>query len=144
MITANMTGARLAFVVRELEGTVKRPKWRMFEVKKANGRVRAQYEMRQEMVDEPSGFMVYFPRGHAVRVPNRKLLEHYNLHLKPRVINLDGLSDPNSPLGRMMLAQDDAARDGAMIDMERMVIQLATAKTGPQLMPEQITEREAA
>jgi hypothetical protein len=31
-----------------------------------------------------------------------------------------------------------------MIDMETMVIQMACAKTGPQLMPEQIVDREAA
>jgi hypothetical protein len=41
----------------------------------------------------------------------------------------------------MMSAQDDAARHGAMVDMERMVIQMATAKTGPILLNEQVIEK---
>jgi hypothetical protein len=144
MMTANMIGARLSFVVRELQGTVKREKVRLVLTKKGNAKSRDQYEWKREMVEEPAGYMVYFPRGHVARFPTRQLLEHYNLHLKPRVINLDGLTDPNSPLGRVMLAQDNDARAGAMIDMETMVIQMACAKTGPQLMPEQIVDREAA
>jgi hypothetical protein len=143
MFAAQTNGGRLAFVVRELEGTVTRKKYKLVQAnKKVNGRT--QWEMKEEMVEEPAGFMVYFPRGHAVRVPTKKLLEHYGLHLKPRIINLEGLTDPSTPLGKMMMAQDDQARAGAYIDMERMVIQLATAKTGPQLMPEQIIDREAA
>jgi hypothetical protein len=142
MMTANMVGARLAFVVRELHGTVKREKCRLVLSKKGGGKQRDQFEWKKEMVDEPAGYMVYFPRGHVVRVPTRQLLEHYNLHLKPRIINLDGLTDPNSPLGRVMMAQDNSARAGAMTDMETLVIQMACAKTGPQLMPEQVVERE--
>lgn len=142
MITANVIGARLAYVVRELQGTVKREKCRIILSRKGSGKTRDQYEWKREMVEEPAGYMVYFPRGHVVRIPNRQLLEHYNLHMRPRIINLEGLTDPNSPLGRVMLAQDNDARAGAMIDMETMVIQMACAKTGPQLMPEQVIERE--
>jgi hypothetical protein len=144
MITANMIGARLAYVVREMQGNVRREKCRLVLAKKGGGKTRDQFEWKHEMVEEPAGFMVYFPRGHVVRIPTRQLLEHYNLHLKPRIINLEGLSDPNSPLGRVMLAQDNDTRAGAMIDMETMVIQMACAKTGPQLMPEQVAEKEAA
>jgi hypothetical protein len=144
MITANMIGARLAYVVRELQGTVKREKCRLVLSRKGNAKQRDQYEWKKEMVEEPAGYMVYFPRGHVVRIPNRQLLEHYQLHRKPRIINLEGLSDPNSPLGRVMMAQDADARAGAMIDMETMVIQMACAKTGPQLMPEQVAEKEVA
>lgn len=144
MMTANMIGARLSYVVRELQGTVKREKVRLVLAKKGGGKSRDQFEWKREMTDEPAGYMVYFPRGHVMRVPTKQILEHYNLHMKPRIINLEGLTDPNSPLGRVMLAQDNDARAGAMIDMETMVIQMACAKTGPQLMPEQIIDREAA
>jgi hypothetical protein len=142
VITANIVGARLAYVVRELQGMVKREKCRIVLAKKGSGKMRDQYEWKKELVEEPAGYMVYFPRGHVVRIPTRQLLEHYNLHMKPRIINLEGLTDPNSPLGRVMMAQDNDARAGAMIDMETMVIQMACAKTGPQLMPEQVIERE--
>lgn len=144
MITANMIGARLAYVVRELHGTVRREKIKLVLSKKGNDKRRDQYEWKREMIEEPAGYMVYFPRGHVVRIPTRQLLEHYKLNMKPRIINLEGLSDPNSPLGRVMMAQDNDTRAGAMMDMETMVIQMACAKTGPQLMPEQIIDREAA
>jgi hypothetical protein len=144
MLTANMIGARLAYVVRELQGTVKREKCRLVLARKGNAKQRDQFEWKKEMVEEAAGYMVYFPRGHVVRIPTRQLLQHYNLHMKPRIINLEGLSDPNSPLGRVMMAQDADARAGAMIDMETMVIQMACAKTGPQLMPEQVADKEVA
>lgn len=129
-------GARLEFVVRELKGTVKREVVRM---KRQKSGEKTHHEMKKEFVEQPAGYMVYFPRGHAIRVPTKELLAFYGLDRKPRIINLEGLSDPNSPLGRMMLAQDNDARAGAMIDLERQVIQLATAKTGPRLTPEQVT-----
>ena len=137
MITAMQDGVRLAYVVRRLEGVVKRMKMKMVLVKKGQGRTPDRYEMKRELVDEDAGYMVYFPRGHAMRIPSEDILKFYKLHLKPRVINMQGLSDPNSPLGKMMMAQDEASRHGAMMDMERMVIQLACAKTGPQLLTEQ-------
>ena len=144
MLTANIVGARLAYVVRELQGTVKREKCKLVLAKRGSGKSKDQYEWKKEMTEEPAGYMVYFPRGHVVRIPTRQLLEHYNLHMKPRIINLEGLTDPNSPLGRVMMAQNTDARAGAMLDMETMVIQMACAKTGPQLMPEQVVEREGA
>ena len=42
------------------------------------------------------------------------------------------------------MSQDEGARRGAMESMEKQVIRLATAKTGPVLMPEQIEPEEAA
>jgi hypothetical protein len=43
----------------------------------------------------------------------------------------------------MLLGQEEDARRGAMETLEKQVIRLATAKTGPVLMPEQL-EQEAA
>ena len=40
MFTANMMGARLAYVVRELQGTVKREKCRLVLAKKGGGKMR--------------------------------------------------------------------------------------------------------
>lgn len=132
MFTAHMNGARLAYVVREIPGKVKRQTHSIG--KKGEG-------IRVVDKEEPGGFMVYFPRGHALRIPDRKTLAHYGLDKKPMVINAqDVLADPNSPLGRIMMAQNEEARAGAMLDMERMVMQMATAKTGPIIMPEQIKE----
>jgi hypothetical protein len=135
-------GARLSFVVRELQGKVKREVYRMVPNKRsATATGRQSHEMQKVIMEVPAGYMVYFPRGHVIRVRDKKTLAYYGLDRKPRIINMEGLADPNSPLGRMMSAQDDAARHGAMVDMERMVIQMATAKTGPILLNEQVIEK---
>jgi hypothetical protein len=149
MYTANMNGARLAYVVKKLEGTVKREKVRMHLVKKGSGRTRDQWEMRKELIEEDAGYMVFFPRGHAMRVPTMKQLEHYNLArdgqlLKPTVINMSEWANPNSPIGRLMMAQDNEGRAGAMADMETLLIRMATHQSGPRLMPEQFIGQEAA
>ena len=75
---------------------------------------------------------------------DKETLRHYGLDGQPPIVNLQGLNDPNSPIGRMLLSQDEGARRGAMETMEKQVIRLATAKTGPVLMPEQLEPEEAA
>lgn len=128
-----MAGARLAYVVVALEGTVKREvtSWS----KKAG--------LVKKLVEVPAGFMVYFPRGHALRIVDKAMLERYGLNGEPNIINMQGLHDPRSPVGKLMTAQDESVRQGAYADLEQMVIRLATAKTGPVLLPEQL-ERAAA
>lgn len=123
----NRTGARLAYVVVKLEGTVKRKQDRYEEGK----------GLQEVMIEEDAGYLVYFPRGHVVRMKTPADLKHYNLREgEAPIINMQGLSDPNSPLGRMLSAQDDNARKGAWRSMEDQVIRLATAKTGSMIMPE--------
>lgn len=130
-------GARLAYTVVPLEGTLEREVCEFT----SKGIVR-------KKVKQPAGFMVYFPRGHAIRLKDEADLAKYGLDRKPPVINLQGLSNPNSPLGQMLMEQDENARHGAMESMKMQVINLATAKSGPVLMPEQLRRvrsvREAA
>ncbi len=138
-------GARLAFVAVPLKGDVMREKVTMVprEVgKDKHGNPRVMHEMKRVMKKEPAGFMVYFPRGHAIRVRSMEDLKKYGLDQKPNIINLEGLHDSNSPLGRLMTEQDQAARHGAFVDMQRQVIGLATKKSGSVLLPEQ-TEQGA-
>jgi len=135
MSQAATFGTRLAFVVVPIEGKVKRA---VTTFNKSKG-------LQTKDVEEPFGYLVYFPRGHAIRVKSAAMLKHYGLDGKPNIINLQGLNDPNSPMGRLMSAQDDAARKGAMDDLQAMVIQLATAKTGTVLIPDgDIVQRSAA
>lgn len=127
MFAQNMPGARLSHVVVALKGTLKRA---VTVWTKKEGLV-------QKVIDVPAGFLVYFPRGHVLRV-DEEHLKHYGLDKKPRISNLSGLHDPESPLGKIMMAQDDAARAGAYQDLEQMVMQMAIAKSGPVIMPEQV------
>lgn len=137
MLHPGTQGARLAYVVVDLHesvGTVKRP---VTTWTKKDG-------LKTKMVEEPAGYLVYFPRGHVIRFRTKEELRQYGLDGQPPIVNLQGLNDPNSPIGRLLLSQDEGARRGAMETMEKQVIRLATAKTGPVLMPEQLEPEEAA
>jgi len=137
MLTTAANGARLAYVVVDLHqsvGTVKRP---VTTWTKKDG-------LKTKMVEEPAGYLVYFPRGHVIRCKDKETLRQYGLDGQPPIINLQGLNDPNSPIGRMLMSQNEDARRGAMESMEKQVIRLATAKTGPVLMPEQIEPEQVS
>jgi hypothetical protein len=112
-----LNGSRLAYVVVKQEGTVRREKhfWSKEGIKK-------------RLVEEDAGYIVYFPRGHAVRIRSLNMLRHYRLHMEPKIIQLEGLNDPNSPLGKMFLSQDPQLRLASYQQLEQMVIDLAQAR----------------
>lgn len=112
-----LKGSRLAYVVIRQEGSVKREKcfWTKDGIKK-------------KLVDEDAGYLVYFPRGHAIRVKSLAKLRHYQLHKEPQIIQLDGLNDPNSAIGKMFMSQDPMLRSASYRELEQMVINLAEAK----------------
>lgn len=141
MATAHMNGSRLAYVVVPLKGNVVRDQIELVEKpagRYKDGTVRNTFSMKRVPKEEPAGFMVYFPRGHALRFKSMDQLKQYNLDKKPHIINLEGLNDPNSPIGRLLAEQDENSRRGAFQTLEQSVIKLATAKTGHILMPEQV------
>lgn len=136
MMTPGTNGARLAYVVVDLSETIGTLKREVSTWTRNGG-------LQKKIVEEPAGYMVYFPRGHAIRLRNKEELRHYNLLGRPPIVNLQGLNDPNSPIGRMLMGQDENSRRGAMETLEQQVIKLATAKTGPILLPEQVEDRAA-
>lgn len=117
MMQGVLNGSRLAYVVVKQDGAVKREKhyWTKDGIKK-------------KLVDEDAGYLVYFPRGHAIRIRSLAMLRHYRLHKEPKIIQLEGLNDPNSPLGRMFLSQDPHLRMASYRQLEQMVIDLAQSK----------------
>lgn len=124
----HQNGARLAYVVVPLDGVVKREQ---VTYNRKGG-------LQKKMVEQPAGYMVYFPQGHAIRFRTKADLEAYGLHLEPEIINMDGMHARNSPMGKLMTAQDDESRKKAYVSLEDQVIKLATAHTGNVLMPEQL------
>lgn len=137
MLTTSANGARLAYVVVDLHQTVGTVKRAVTTWTKKDG-------LKTKQVEEPAGYLVYFPRGHVIRCKDKETLRQYGLDGMPPIINLQGLNDPNSPIGRMLMSQNEDARRGAMESMEKQVIRLATAKTGPVLMPEQIEPEQVS
>lgn len=123
-------GARLAWAAVQIPGTVQRE---ICVWTKKNG-------LTKKLVERPAGYLVYCPRGHVVRLENKEQLRHYGVDGDPPIIDMKGLNDPRSPLGKMFLSQDEGVRRGAMLSMEKQVMMLATAKTGPILMPEQMEQ----
>jgi len=134
MSLTRIPGARFSHVVVKIDAKVTRTAYK-FEKDKKGMQHLVPYEKEQD-----GGFMVYFPRGHAIRIPNEEMLKHYGLHREPRIINMSGLHDPNSPVGKMLLAQDQETRDAGYEDLKKMVVRLATARSGNVLMPEQLEE----
>jgi len=125
---AMLAGARLAYVVLPIEGELTRQRCTFDKVKGFT------YEDKKE----PGGYMAFFPQGHVVRLKTKEKLRQYNLDRKAPIINMAGLHDPESPLGKLMNAQDDKERSGAMKELQKMVINLATVRTGKLLLPEQV------
>lgn len=123
---AAIQGARLAYVVKKLEGTVEREASR-FDRK--TGKV------VKEMKEEPAGYLVFFPRGHYLRIRKLGDLKRYRLSKRPNMISLDGLMDPNSPVGRLMSSQDDADRAKAYEDLEADIAEMVRARSGPMSIP---------
>jgi hypothetical protein len=135
-ISGILNGSRLAYVVVKQEGSVKREKhyWTKDGIKK-------------KLIEEDAGYLVYFPRGHAVRIRSLAKLRHYRLHKEPKIIQLEGLNDPNSPLGKMFLSQDPLLRMASYRELEQMVINLAEARGKIEVtdfVPEEETEDEKA
>lgn len=142
------SGTRLAYVVVKIEGKLEREQYTIDRKKvglTSDGKPRYMNDMKKIMVEEPGGFMAYFPRGHVVRMRTIEDLEHYGLQVgKAPLINLAGLNDPNSALGKLMQAQDQQGRADAWNALEQQVIKLSLAKTGPIIMPEQVARRPEA
>lgn len=136
MAVTAIAGARYAYVVMPLEGTVERPvvEWVPNKPGK-DGKVRGG-RMERRMKTQPAGFMVYFPRGHTRRFRDEAELRQYKLHKKPKIINMTGLMDPNSPIGKMFSGQEEERQNGAD-ELDKMTCRLATAKSGSTLLPEQ-------
>lgn len=128
MPQAILNGTRLEFVVVELEGTVKRKKFRLIPSKqlKRDGSP-ARHDRKEVEEEQPAGYMVYFPRGHCIRLRDKKDLERYRLNREASIISLEGLYDPNSPIGRLIASQDDKARGKAFQSLEQKVINAVTA-----------------
>jgi hypothetical protein len=122
-----MTGTRLAYVVVPQDGTCNRM-YTLWDKK--------QKKIVRTLMEEPAGYLVYFPRGHVVRIKDLKTLRHYKLHNEAPLINLEGLQDPRTPLGKLMLSQDANARMHAMEELRQQVIQMTKAVAGEVVVAE--------
>lgn len=139
-MAAAMSGTRLAYVVRKLEGTVEREMVEMEKIESGyypDGRQKYSHQMVKKMKTQPAGNLVYFPRGHVLRLTDKQL-KHHGLDKKPQMINLQGLNDPNSLVGQLLMMQDDESRGLAYQELEKQVIQIATVQAGPIQLPEQL------
>lgn len=91
-----------AFEVEEIPGKVKRTKY-MYEERDtgrtdAKGNPIKSHIMKSKTVEEPGGYMVYFARGHSIRVRNDAELHRLGLDRSPY------LSDPTGEI-----SDEDAA-----------------------------------
>lgn len=125
-----MPSARMAYVVRRIPTKVTRRKCHWVPNKSGKGG-----ELVFKDVEVEGGFMVYFPKGHAIRL-TAKQLTHYGLtERRGNFVSMSGLT----PQDEMMMVEDRSLMQTHMENIENMTIRLATKRTGPLLMPEQMT-----
>lgn len=85
-----MSGPRLPYVVRKLEGEIEVTKYRVAMDKKTG-----KYIGMEEYTEmEPAGYIAFFPQGHWLRIRTAEDLKRYGLDKKPRLIADDGAIDP--------------------------------------------------
>ena len=129
-----MSGTRLAYVVVPQDGNVTRI-YTLWD-KKQKKIVRVPQE-------EPAGYLVYFPRGHVLRIKDLKTLRHYRIDpVNAPLINIEGLTDPRTPLGRLILSQDEDQRIKAMDELKQQVINMTKAVGGAVTVTEEETLSE--
>ncbi len=133
-MTAVMQGTRLAFVVRKLDGDVTRERMEVKVIKGKGPKKTDRHELERVSAEEPAGYMVYFPRGHAIRCKDDRALARHGLNREPELVNLEGLHDPNSPAGKLFMSQDEQTRRGAFRDLERQVIDMVHRQGGSKLL----------
>jgi hypothetical protein len=102
--------------------------------------------LHEEAQEQPGGFMVYFPRGHALRMTDKELVRHKLNKRAKLIVDMSQLYDPESAIGKVFLAQTENERASSWKDLERQVVALATVRTGNQLLTkiQPPTEREEA
>ena len=123
MIAASQ-GSRLAYVVVPIKEKVTR---NVTKFEKDKG-------LHDVPTEEEGGFMVYFPRGHVLRL-SKKELRRYGIDKKPRLtMDMNAMFDPDSSIGKVFLSQSQEERALSWKDLEKQVIALATAKSGPEIL----------
>lgn len=128
MRAPSTNGARLSYVVIPLEDDLERE---VTVWTKETG-------LTKQMRSEPAGYLVFFPRGHVMRIRTEAELAHYGLDKDPKFMDMKGLYDPNTAVGKLFSSQDEDERAASYRQLEAHVIQLATAKSGRgSIMPEQ-------
>lgn len=133
-IRGMMQGGRLAFVIRPIEGIVHREHIEVKVLKKATANSKARHSFERVVKEEPGGYMVYFPMGHAIRVRTDATLREFGLDGEAEVVDVSGLYDPKSPAGRLMVAQNEQAKKAAFVDLEKQVIDYVARKVGRDLL----------
>lgn len=117
-----LTGGRLAYVTVPIKGKYMRE---ICHYETGKGIVR-------ETVKADAGYMVYFPQGHALHIRTREQLEVHGFDETAEIINMEGMHDPKSPLGKLYLSQNEAARKQAFRDLENEVITVVERGAGKQ------------
>jgi hypothetical protein len=124
-----------AFEVEELSGKVTRTKYKYEE--RDTGRTDAKgnpiksHVMKEFTEEEPAGYMVYFARGHSIRVPNDLELKRLGLDRSPY------LSDPTGEMQDEDIAQQYgqqmSLKEQAAAEVRRNSRGKAASKSSDQL-----------
>jgi hypothetical protein len=131
----SMQGPRLAYVVRELRGTVKRPKYEPPLTKaqrEADPKARQDNANLRRMTEVEAGFMVFTPTGASYRLTKKQLIRQ-GFDRPPTILNREAAKDAKTPAGRFLLAIYEKDRVAAYEEMENEVIRHCSGRAGTDL-----------
>ena len=126
----DLGGARLAYVAREVKGTIETTQTR-FKSDKNGG------HNEQTVVEVKDPVIVFFP-NRSVRVMPLKEADRLGFLKQPTVLNFEAVTDQNSVAGRFKFAINDSARHDAWKQMEQSIIANCQRKGGRPL-PDGVT-----
>jgi hypothetical protein len=76
-----------------------------------NHRIMKSRERKEVAVEQPRGWMVYFPRGHSVHVRTRKEMQRLGYLDAPQRVDLDGDTEPDDhPVGQPTTLKERSRR----------------------------------
>lgn len=85
-----------AFEVEKQEGTVLRTQRRYVLDKELSTPEKKRYKMVDEQVEEPAGYLVFFPKGHAVHVSEVEL-KRLGFDRNPRLVHMETGEEMEAP-----------------------------------------------
>lgn len=127
-----LRGPRLAFVVREIPGKVKRYSYVAPPTKaqrEKNPDLASSYSNTLKEIVMDAGYMVFLPTGNCYRLSAAELIKH-GFDQEPTLMGYEQANDNKTAAGRFKLARTEQARQRAWRELEEEVIKHCVGRYG--------------
>ena len=121
----DLGGARLAYVARQINGTIKTTQTRFKSDKNGGHNEQTEVDLKDPMI-------IFFP-NRSVRVMSMKEAERLGFLEQPPILNFEAVSDQKSVAGKFKFAINDKTRYKYWLAMEQSLISGCQRKGGRPL-----------